>query len=232
MRRTLSLVRRPGIAAGAGLLALLWTASSAFPQDAVPANDSLRGQEYETVIVTAPRKNADYTLGPSDKLRITVYGEDDLSGEFQIDGAGTVRLPLIGQVKAAGLTAPQLEARVEEALDHGYLLNARVAIEVTAYRPIYIIGQVNKPGEYPYVSNMSALNAIALAGGFSEKAVESTLYVRHDGETEEHAVTADGSTRINPGDVVRVRESFFWDFADVLSPLTGLAYVATAAAAT
>jgi polysaccharide export outer membrane protein len=191
--------------------------------------DSLRGQEDEVVVVTAPRRNMDYTLGSGDKLRVTVYGEDDLSGEFQIDGAGTLRLPLIGQVRAAGLTAPELETRVEQALDSGYLLNARVAIEVTTYRPIYIIGQVNKPGEYAYVSNMSALNAIALAGGFTEKAVESTIFVRHEGEAEEHPLAADDLTRISPGDVLRVRETFFWSVSDVLSPLTGIGYIAATA---
>lgn len=224
MRRILSF--RLSIAAG--VLALAGTVSPASPQSA--GSDNLRGQETETVLVTAPRQNADYTLGPTDKLRVTVYGEDDLSGEFQIDGAGMVRLPLIGPLKAAGLTAPQLEARVEEALDRGYLLHARVAIEVTIYRPIYIIGQVNKPGEYPYVSNMSALNAIALAGGFTEKAVESTFYVRHEGETDEHAITVAELTRISPGDVVRVPETFFWNVADIISPLTGIGYLASQAA--
>lgn len=218
------------MAAGASLVALVCVLSGASAQERVPGDGGLRGQEAETVTVVAPRVNTDYVLGPSDKLRITVYGEDDLSGEFQIDGVGYVRLPLIGQVKAQGLTAGQLEARVEDALDRGYLLNARVAVEVSAYRPIYVIGQVNKPGEYPYVSNMSAVNAIALAGGFTEKAVESTLYVRHEGETDEHPIGADELARVRPGDVLRVRETTFWDFADLIAPLTGVGYLVTATA--
>lgn len=163
---------------------------------------------------------ADYKLGPTDKVRVTVYNEEDLSGEFQIDDAGFVRLPLIGQVHAAGLSASQLESVVESALDDGYLRSARVNIEVTQYRPFYIIGQVNKPGEYPYVSNMTVPNAIALAGGYTGKAVESTIYVRHESEADEHQVAVDQLTRIYPGDVVRVPETSFWISADVLSPIT------------
>jgi polysaccharide export outer membrane protein len=211
--------------AGASLLVGL--AASARAQD-VPA---LKGVVDETVVVSAPRTSNDYRFGPGDKLRVTVYGEDDLSGEFQIDGAGFIRLPLIGQMKAAGDTAHELETHVAQTLDDGYLADARVAIEVTTYRPFYIIGQVGKPGEYPYVSNMSALNAVALAGGFTEKAMESTLYVRHEGESEEHEITLSELTRIEPGDVVRVPETTFWRVVDVLAPLTGFGYVAAQAVA-
>jgi polysaccharide export outer membrane protein len=211
--------------AGAGLLVGL--AASARADDALP----LKGVADDTVIVTAQRTNNDYRFGPGDKLRVTVYGEDDLSGEFQIDGAGFIRLPLIGQMKAAGSTAHELETQVAQTLDDGYLADARVAIEVTTYRPFYIIGQISKPGEYPYVSNMSALNAVALAGGFTEKAVETTLYVRHEGETEEHEITVNEMTRIEPGDVLRVPETTFWRVVDVLSPLTGFGYVAAQAVA-
>jgi protein involved in polysaccharide export with SLBB domain len=220
----IAVLRRSALA-GASLLVGL--AVSARAQD-VPA---LKGFEADTVVVTASRTSNDYRFGPGDKLRVTVYGEDDLSGEFQIDGAGFIRLPLIGQLKAAGATAHELETHVAQTLDDGYLADARVAIEVTTYRPFYIIGQISKPGEYPYVSNMNALNAVALAGGFTEKATESTLYVRHEGETEEHEITVDEMTRIEPGDVVRVPETTFWRVVDVLSPLTGFGYVAAQAVA-
>jgi polysaccharide export outer membrane protein len=211
--------------AGASLLVGL--AASARAQD-VPA---LKGVVDDTIVVTAQRTSNDYRFGPGDKLRVTVYGEDDLSGEFQIDSAGFIRLPLIGQMKAAGATAYELETQVTQTLDDGYMADARVAIEVTTYRPFYIIGQISKPGEYPYVSNMSALNAVALAGGFTEKATETTLYVRHEGEAEEREVIVDEMTRVEPGDVVRVPETTFWRVVDVISPLTGFAYVAAQAIA-
>jgi polysaccharide export outer membrane protein len=101
-------------------------------------------------------------------------------------------------------------------------------VEVTTYRPFYIIGAVGRPGEYPYVNNMTALNAVALAGGFTDKAIQSTLYVRHEGQTTEQAVRADQLTRIMPGDVVRVKTSLFWDAMDLISPISGAAAIAAA----
>ena len=169
----------------------------------------------------------DYKLGPDDKIRLTVYNEEDLSGDFQIDGLGLVRLPLIGEINAAGSSVSDLEKSVEAALDDGYLEGARVNIQVTTYRPFYIIGQVNKPGEYPYVNNMTAVNAIALAGGFTGKAVESTIYIRHEGEVEEHALAVSQVFRVYPGDVLRVPETAFWSAADVVTPLSPFAYALT-----
>jgi len=189
------------------------------------ADDGLRPSEIETVVVTGT-PYADYRLGPGDKVRVTVYDETDLSGEFQVDDTGYVRLPLIGQVKAAGHTARQLEGDVSTALNDGYLKNPRVNVEVSTYRPFYIIGQVNKPGQYPYTSNMSALDAIGVAGGFTDHAVESTVHVRHEGESKEFDVPADGSVKIRPGDVVRVDQTLFWDVAGILSPTTSAASLA------
>lgn len=217
--------RLAAILVGVTLLVAAWC-GTACAQDA----PVLRGEEPaaaspETVVVTAPKDDTDYRLGPGDKLRVTVFGEDDLSGEFQIDGTGFLRFPLVGQIKAAGLTAHELEGQIEAALDRGYLNEARVAVEVSSYRPFYIIGQVNKPGEYAYVSNITAVDAIALAGGYTEKAVESTLYIRHEGESDEEAIDSSDLVRIRPGDVVRVPETAFWSVADILSPITGAGYL-------
>lgn len=149
-----------------------------------------------------------YHLGTGDKLRIIVYGEDDLGGQYDIDGTGMVRLPLVGQVQAAGLTVRQFEQQVKAKLDQGYLKDARVSVEVANYRPFYILGEVNKPGEYPYVNGMSVLTAVAMAGGYTYRANESEVYVRRNGSTEEQSVNAD-QTNINPGDIIRVPERFF-----------------------
>jgi polysaccharide export outer membrane protein len=191
---------------------------------AVAPEIGLRPEAGETVVVEAQRSNSnDYKLGAGDKIRVTVYGEEDLSGEFQVDGTGYLRLPLIGEVHAGGRTAFQLEGEVESALENGYLKNPRVSIEVTTYRPFYIIGQVNRPGQYPYTSNMSALDAVGIAGGFTEHAVESTLYIRHEGEAKEHEVAADETVKIRPGDVIRVDQTAFWAVASWLSPATSVA---------
>jgi polysaccharide biosynthesis/export protein len=189
------------------------------------ADDGLRPGEVETVVVKATPYN-DYHLGPGDKVRVTVYDETDLSGEFQVDDTGYVRLPLIGQVKAGGHTARQLEGDVGAALSDGYLKNPRVNVEVSTYRPFYIIGQVNRPGQYPYTSNMSALDAIGVAGGFTDHAVESKLHIRHEGESKELEVPADESVKIHPGDVVRVDQTVFWDVAGILTPAAGAASLA------
>jgi len=196
-----------------------------FAAGSAVADDGLRGEPRETVVVRA-EPYSDYRLGPGDKVRVTVYDETDLSGEFQVDDTGFVRLPLIGQTKAANETAHELEGEVSAALADGYLKDPRVAIEVTTYRPFYIIGQVNRPGQYPYASNMSALDAIGMAGGFTEHAVESTVHIRHQGSNQEVDVAPDPSVKIRPGDVIRVDETLFWDFASMLSPAASTASLA------
>ncbi len=174
--------------------------------------------------------NSDYVLGTGDKLKLTVFDETDLSGDYTVDGTGLVRLPLIGQVRAAGLTASQLEGAIGSALAQGYLKSPRVSVAVTTYRPFYIIGAVNRPGEYAYVDHMNALNAVALAGGFLPNAVESVVFVRRAGSNEEVELTTDRSTAIYPGDVVKVHNTFFSEAMSLFAPLTGLA--GTAALAT
>ena len=170
--------------------------------------------------------NTGYMLGPGDKIHVSVFGEDDLSGDYQIDSSGMVRLPLIGTMRAAGFTAPSLENAIAGALAQGYLKSPRVNVEISAYRPFYIIGSVNKPGEYPYVANMSALNAVALGGGFTDQARQSSVYVRHEGSTTETEMPASQLTMIYPGDVVRVKNTVFWDAMAVVAPLAAPAVVA------
>ena len=170
-----------------------------------------------------------YTLGPGDKIRVSVFGEEDLSGEYQIDSSGMVRLPLIGTMRAAGFTSPALENAIAGALARGYLKSLKVNVDVSIYRPFYIIGAVNRPGEYPYVANMSALNAVAFGGGFTDAARTSSVFVRHEGSTNEVEVPASQITMIRPGDVVRVKNTIFWDAMSVFSPLAGPAVLATAA---
>jgi len=178
--------------------------------------------------VSAQPDNDDYTLGTGDKIRVIVFDNDDLGGEYQVDAKGYVRLPLIGQVKAAGLSAHQLEATIATALRNGYLTDPAVNVEITTYRPFYIMGEVSKPGEYPYVNGMNALTAVALAGGFTQAAKQSVIYIRAQGSTVEHRMPADQSTEILPGDVLRVDSTTFWDIANAVSPFTGIVGIAAA----
>lgn len=193
------------------------------PQAPVPQAAPPQTVPPQMVAMQAPVPIAsgtgDYRLGTGDKVRITVFGEDDLSGEFQVDSTGFLRLPMIGQVKAGGYTAHALEDALTTNYANGYLKEPRVNVEVTTYRPFYIIGEVNKPGEYAYVNGMNALNAIALAGGFTQKAVESNVYVRKSGTAKEIRVAADQTTQIMPGDIVRVSTSPLWDVLSLVGPL-------------
>lgn len=193
----------------------MWIAAPTLAQDA-----PLRGPQDRVAGVV--QSADDYRLGPGDKVRVIVFGEDDLGGTFDVDGSGTISLPLIGLVKAAGLSAHDLEARITGGLANGYLNDPHVNVEVTTYRPFYVIGEVNKPGEYAYVNDMNVLNAVALAGGYTQRATEGSVCVRRGGRTEEECLRADETAKINPGDVVRIPESFFWSVVSVVGPLAGL----------
>ncbi|MAN47436.1 MAG: polysaccharide export protein [Alphaproteobacteria bacterium] len=157
----------------------------------------------ETRAVTA------YTLGTGDQLRINVYGHQDLSGEFEVDGTGAVSLPLVGQVDALGLTTPQLESKIVEKLDGDYILNPRVSVEVTNYRPYYVLGEVGSPGEYPYSSGLTVLNAVAAAGGFTYRAKKNVVFIKSADSNKEVAYRLDTSTAVKPGDTLRIEERIF-----------------------
>ncbi|HLY06655.1 MAG TPA: polysaccharide biosynthesis/export family protein [Rhizomicrobium sp.] len=163
-----------------------------------------------------------YRLGTGDKVRVIVFDEEDLGGEFQIDDGGYIRLPLIGPLKAAGYSPRELETQIAAALRDGYLNAPRVSIEVTEYRPFYIIGEVSKPGQYAYVNDMTALNAVALGGGYTVEASDSSVYIRHEGEKEEQKYAADATTKIRPGDVVRVPRTAFWRAVTVAGPISAI----------
>jgi protein involved in polysaccharide export with SLBB domain len=168
------------------------------------------GRSYaEQSGAAAPDENLQYRLGAGDKLRITVFGEPDLSGEFEIDGAQMISLPLIGQIPAGGSTTPELERTILERLRQGYLKNPRITIEVLNYRPFFILGEVNKPGSYPYVNGITVLNAIALSGGYSYRASKDRTLITRGDDSRHEEQPASETTVIRPGDTIRVRERFF-----------------------
>ena len=150
---------------------------------------------------------AAYRLGTGDQLRVIVFGEEDLSGEFEVDDTGAVSMPLVGDIRASGQTLRTFEAAVRERLSEGYLKDPRVSVQVLNYRPFYIIGEVEKGGEYPFVSGMHVINAVAVAGGFTYRANTSTVFITRGGEELEFEVTPE--LRLQPGDVIRVPERFY-----------------------
>ena len=150
-----------------------------------------------------------YTLGSGDRVRVTVFGEKDLSGVFEISGTGAIAYPLIGEVEAGGKTIRELEKSVELKLRNGYLRKPQVSIEVTNYRPFYILGEVNRPGSYAYVEGMKIVNAVAMSGGFTYRARKQNFLVRRAGAPKDSETEAKPDDLLYPGDVIRVPERFF-----------------------
>ena len=153
-----------------------------------------------------------YELGPGDKLRVTVFGEEDLSGEFEIDGSGRISMPLIGVVDLRSRNLREAESEIVTLLLDGYLRNPKVSIDVLNYRPFYILGEVNEPGSYPYRAGMTVLNAVVLAGGYTPRADEDDITLQRgadlaDADSEGRPVKP--NTVVLPGDILRVKERFF-----------------------
>lgn len=149
-----------------------------------------------------------YRVAPDDILKITVYDEDELSGSYRVDADGRISFPLIGQIEVTGLRGDQIEEQIGEDLKNGYLVDPSVSIEIEQRKPVYIMGEVRAPGSYPYASDMSVLNAVALAGGFTYRANEREVEVMRVGKGEEYQDMA-VSAKIFPGDIIIVKESFF-----------------------
>jgi polysaccharide export outer membrane protein len=155
---------------------------------------------------TAP---AGYSLGPGDRIRVTVFGQEQLSGEYEVDGLGNVTLPLIGEVPAKGKTEGQVEKLITEKLSPEYLRDPNVSVDVLTYRPFYIFGEVNAPGSYPYVNGMTVINAIALAGGYTYRARTSSVNLIRASDPSGEPQTVPTNESIAPGDVIEVRERYF-----------------------
>ena len=153
--------------------------------------------------------NEEYRFAAGDQLKITVFGHEDLSGEFEVDGVGDIAMPLINEVTAEGRTADELELAIVDALKPDYLKNPNVSVEVLNYRPYYIMGEVTTPGSYPYINGMTVVNAVAIAGGFTYRARKGRFkVVRADGEGAIE-LEAELDFEILPGDVIEVRERLF-----------------------
>ena len=144
-------------------------------------------------------------------MRITVFGEPTLSGEYTVAASGDLSFPLMGNVPAAGRTVVEVQESIRAGLSQGYIRDPRISIEIIDYRPFFVLGEVNRPGQYPYSIGLTAAQAIAAAGGFTYRANRRRIYIKRALETAERLV--DGrrasSVRIRPGDTIRVAERFF-----------------------
>ena len=157
----------------------------------------------------AERVAEEYKLGAGDRLRVTVFGEPNLSGEYVLDGTGMVSLPLVGEVGALDMTVREFQRAAEAAYGNGYLREPRINAEVMNYRPFYILGEVRAPGEYPYTNDLTVLKAVATAGGFTYRANETVILIKGSDDEQEYRVKLDATTKVLPGDTIRVIERFF-----------------------
>lgn len=150
-----------------------------------------------------------YRLDSGDKLRVVVYGQDGLTNSYAVDAGGNITMPLIGAVKARAQTTQQLSGAIAAKLRHGYMREPHVAVEVEAYRPFFILGEVTYPGQYPYVANMTVETAVAIAGGYSPRAYRSTVDLSRPAEGGAVRRTVPVVTAVKPGDTITVAERWF-----------------------
>ncbi|WP_267432683.1 polysaccharide biosynthesis/export family protein [Sphingomonas sp. GM_Shp_1] len=150
-----------------------------------------------------------YTLGVGDKVRVNVYREPELSGEFAVGGAGSIAMPLIGEVPVKGLTRAQVEAELTKRLGNGYVRNPSVSVEVYDFRTFAILGEVQRPGAYPAREGTTLTSAVALAGGYTYRANEHRVLLRRANGPTFYSVDPDADVEVQPGDTIRVPEVHF-----------------------
>jgi polysaccharide export outer membrane protein len=181
------------------------------PQDGL---DSLAyGQQIQSPVIYAGPPGAtydrQYLLDAGDKLRVVVYGQEGLTNSYAIDAGGSITMPLIGAVPARGLTPAGLASHITGRLRGGYIREPSVAVEIEAYRPFFILGEVAAPGQYPYVPNMSVESAVAIAGGFSPRAKRDAVTLTHTDPRGSIRALVPLGTPLGPGDTILVGERWF-----------------------
>ena len=161
--------------------------------------------EDEALAEVAARE---YKLGPGDQLRIIVFNEPELTSQYLVSAQGMIAYPLVGTISAAGLTLSEFTTSLQTALQ-AYIRQPNVTVEIANYRPFFILGEVTRPGTYPYSANLTVHNAVATAGGFTYRANRGRVYIKHANEAEERAYRLTNSTPVLPGDTIRIGERLF-----------------------
>ena len=170
--------------------------------------DSIEAQTTSAALFEHPVER-EPLLQPGDRVRVAVFGEDRITGEYDVDPGGSVALPLTGTVDARGVSVGGLAVRIADTLRKTYLRDPKVTASIVSLRPFYVLGEVEKPGEYPYRTGLNVLRALAVAGGPTYRASASTVLIQHQGEPQlhEHDLTSD--LPVQPGDLIRVPERWF-----------------------
>jgi polysaccharide export outer membrane protein len=149
-----------------------------------------------------------YRLSAGDRVRIAVFGEDDLTVTSQVSARGTISFPLLGELKVADLTPGDLEDLVASRLRGPYLVDPRVSVSIEEYRQFFVMGQVNRPGSYAYLPGLTVRKAVSIAGGYTERASRSKIFVVSEGDSSRERKVAQDDP-LGPGDTIIVKESFF-----------------------
>ncbi len=193
----------------AAVVATLLAAGACSDGDSTPIVAENSGGQALSLAPSRGANSSDYRLGPNDRTRIIVYGQPTLTGEFMLDGNGVLAYPLIGNVDAKGMTPSELQTTIAQRLDKDWVHNPSVSVEVSTRRPFYVVGEVQKPGSYSYVTDMSVLNAIATAGGQTYRANMTMFYVKRKVDGRVVRIQATQESMLQPGDTVVVRERYF-----------------------
>lgn len=193
------------------LSALAWADNGVRAVDPQPLSGGvLTEMPAEIPVPALPGGLSIYRLSAGDVISIRVLGEEDLSKEkVRLTDAGTISHPVLGEIRALGLTTGDVEKIVTDGLRGRYLVNPRVSVSIDEYRPFYINGMVEKPGGYPYQPGLTVRKAASLAGGFRERASLSKIYVIRENDPRQRSQNVDLNSLVLPGDIVTVDESFF-----------------------
>lgn len=155
------------------------------------------------------QSNSEYRLGSGDKIKITVFGQQDLSIETLLNNKGIIDYPFLGQVKAAGKTQAEFQQLIHNGLKGDYLINPNVSVSIIEYRPFFIDGEVENPGAYPFQPALTINKAAALAGGYTERASLSKIFIIRSNDPSQKSVNIDSNALLQPGDIVTVKQSYF-----------------------
>jgi protein involved in polysaccharide export with SLBB domain len=155
--------------------------------------------------------DAEYRLAPGDKMHIIVFGEETLTGDYVLTSAGNLSFPLVGNIRATDKTVEQLQTALAAALADGYVKNPRVSMQVISFRPFFILGEVNHPGEFPVSTGLTLQQAVASAGGYTYRANTRRIYLKRSSETSEKLIDLRNSPSIiiRAGDTIRIKERHF-----------------------
>ncbi|QUM80707.1 polysaccharide export protein [Moritella sp. 5] len=160
------------------------------------------------LIQTPVLAKGSYILGPGDKVEIKVFGQKNLTVETLLSNSGQINYPFFGEIKVTGLTVKQVEKLIYNGLKGDYLVNPNVYVHVVEYRPFYIHGEVNKPGGYSYQPGLTVNQAIALAGGLTERASKQKIYLFKE-KNKNTQINASLTYKVNAGDTILIKQRFF-----------------------